>query len=104
MTPQELMSAVLFLLAVVGAIAAFWWRVEGKVKGADDKAERALDELAEHRLHVAENYLTKAGMREVKDEIMNAIHDVKGSIEHLGGRIDSMYAHTAAPRPVRKAT
>lgn len=103
MTPQELMSAVLFLLAVVGAIAAFWWRVEGKVRGADDKADRALDDLAAHKLHVAETYITKAGMREVKEEIMGAIHDVKGSIEHLGGRIDGMYAHNAQ-RPIRKAT
>ena len=104
MTPQELMTAVLFLLAVIGAVAGFWWRVESKVKGADDKADRALSELADHRLHSAETYITKAGMREVKEEIMGALHDVKGSIEHLGGRIDGMYVHTATARPARKAT
>jgi hypothetical protein len=104
MTPQELMTGVLFLLAIIGAVAAFWWRVEGKVKGADDKADSALRDLAAHKLHVAESYITKAGMREVKEEIMGAIHDVKSSVDHLGGRIDGIYAHNSTQRPARKTT
>lgn len=104
MTQQELMTFILFLLAIIGAVAGFWWRVEGKVKGADDKATRALEDLADHRLHVAETYITKAGMREVKEEIMGAIHDVKSSVDHLGGRIDGIYAHNPTQRPARKST
>src|SRR4051812_42143246 len=30
-------------------------------------------QLAEHKLHVAENYITKQGMRETRDEIMSGI-------------------------------
>lgn len=99
MSGGEIMGVVLFILAIIAAVAAFWWRVEGKVKIAEDKAETALGKVADLRLHVAETYITKAGLRDVKDEIMEALHGVKGSIDHLGGRIDTMYAQSSTPRP-----
>lgn len=98
MSPGEIMGVVLFILAIIGAVAAFWWRVEGKVKVAEDKADSAINKIADLRLHVAEEYTTKAGLREVKDEIMDAIHGVKSAVDHMGGRIDGIY-HTAQPRP-----
>lgn len=91
MTGQEIMGAVLFVLAIIGAISGAWWRIEGRVKQVDDKAAKLADDLSNHKLHVAETYITKAGMREVRDQIMDAISGVRGSIEHLGGRIDSLY-------------
>ncbi|MBW9089308.1 hypothetical protein JNB91_15845 [Rhizobium wenxiniae] len=36
----------------------------------------ARDELAAHKLHVAETYINKAGMRETAEQIMEAIHGV----------------------------
>ena len=98
MTGSEIMAAALFILALFGAVAAFWWRVEGKVKVAEDKADNALEKIGDLRLHVAEEYTTKSGLREVKDEIMDAIHSVKSAVDHVGGRIDGMY-HNATPRP-----
>jgi nitrogen fixation-related uncharacterized protein len=92
MTPQELMIDVAFILTLVGSIAAFWWRVEGKVKNAEDKADKALTQLSDHKLHVAESYITKAGMRETTDQIMSAIGTVKSAVESLGGRIDNLYS------------
>lgn len=128
MTPAEIAGAVMFFIAVSGALWAIWNRIEGKLdaatKSASDKiaiaskevSERATsalamaalarEEVATHRLHVAETYITKEGLRHVKDEIMGALFDVKGSIDHLGGRIDSMYSqvgHVPPPR-ARKAT
>lgn len=91
MTGAEIMAVALFILSVIGAVAGFWWRVESKVKGAEDKADMAMTKISDLRIHVAEEYTTKAGLREVKDEIMDAIHGVKGAVDHLGGRIDSMY-------------
>jgi hypothetical protein len=98
MTPEQIMGAIAFFVLVSGALWGIWWRIEGKVKGAEDKADKALTQIADHRLHVAETYITKAGMREVKEEIMDAIQGVKGAVDHLGGRIDSMYSGPPRPR------
>lgn len=98
MTSAELMAATLFILTIIGAVAAFWWRVEGKVKVAEDKVDKVSDALSSHRLHVSETYLTKQGMRESIEPIMDAIHGVKSAVDHMGGRIDGLY-HTATPRP-----
>ncbi|MEI5680454.1 hypothetical protein G6N74_28510 [Mesorhizobium sp. CGMCC 1.15528] len=107
------MAAIGFFLLVSGALWGIWWRIEGKVdaakKAATDTASSASalaslarEELADHRLMCAQTYITKEGLRDVKDEIMDALHGVKGSIDHLGGRIDSMYSGTPA-RPKRPA-
>lgn len=98
MSGTEIMAVVGFILMIVGAVATFWWRVEGKVAVAETKAEMALTKIGDLRLHVAEEYTTKTGLREVKDEIMDAIHGVKSAVDHMGGRIDGIY-HTATPRP-----
>lgn len=102
MSGAEIMAVGGFILMLIGAVAAFWWRVEGKVAVAETKADNALGKIADLRLHVAEEYTTKTGLREVKDEIMDAIHGVKSAVDHMGGRIDGIY-HTATPRP-RKTT
>ena len=99
MSGQDLMAVGLFFLALLGAIAGLWWRVEAKVERAKTEASllasaaNALasltrQELAEHRLHVAETYSTKAGIRETKEEIMEAIHGVKAAVDHMAVRVD----------------
>lgn len=102
MTPEQIMAAIGFFILVSGVLWGIWWKVEAKVRNAEDKADSAITKVAELRLHVAETYITKAGMREVKDEIMEAIHGVKASVDHLGGRIDGIYQQNATPRPIRR--
>jgi hypothetical protein len=41
--------------------------------------------LSEHKLHVAETYVTKAGLREFRDEVMGGIKEIKGSVSKLDG-------------------
>lgn len=89
-------AELIYLFIAVSSIGGgIYWRWGGAIR-------EVRDDLSAHKLHVAENYITKAGMREVKDEIMDAIHGVKSSVDHLGGRIDSMYS--APARPVRKVS
>lgn len=45
-------------------------------------------QLAAHKLHVAETYVTKAGLREFRDEVMTGVRDLKGSVSILHERID----------------
>lgn len=91
---SEIMGAVLFLLAVGGAIGGMYWKwgaAIGKVR----------DDLAAHKLHVAEQYITKAGMRETTEQIMDAIHGVKQAVDHMTVRVDRIVENQAKPRATR---
>ncbi|MEF2550014.1 hypothetical protein VQ042_01375 [Aurantimonas sp. A2-1-M11] len=108
MTGPELMAVVVFGLTVFGVIWAGWRYVESRIdkakceaiqraKDAGKQAEAATalasyaqSQLAEHRLHVAEHYVTKSGLREATEHIMEAIAGVRGSLDSLGSRIDRM--------------
>lgn len=101
MTGEEAITGpqIVFMLVVLGTVAGAWWRVEAAIAKAKNdallRAEAALalatllrEELSAHKLHVAERYITKEGMREVRDEILSAMRDLKSTVEHLSERID----------------
>ena len=58
-------------------------------------------QLATHKLHVAETYVTKAGLREFRDEVMTGVRDLKGSVSILHERIDRLIE---AAKTVRNRT
>lgn len=102
MTGGEIMAVVSFFVMLFGALSGVWWRVEGKVDkarseatdkaiAASMKADIVVTQLAELRLYVAENYVSKAGHRETMDQVMEAIGAVRQAVDALSGRIDRMY-------------
>jgi len=88
---------IIFLIAVFGAIAGIWWRVEARIDGAKTKAEQVASEFASYRTHVAETYITKQGLREQIDQVMGGIADLKNTVEHLNSRIDSFIGNPQQP-------
>lgn len=83
MTPAEIMAAVGFMIMVFGAIGRFWFQLNnGLEKGRSD--------LAAHKLHVAETYVTKAGMSEQTAQIMKAIDNVGTKIDRTNDRLDGL--------------
>lgn len=91
MTGAEIMYAVGFFVGVFGAIFGVWKYVDGKI-GA------VRDELAAHRLHVAESYVTKAGMQEQTAQIMRAIEGVGNRIDAFGERLDRVFESRSTSR------
>lgn len=83
MTGAELMAVIGFMLMVFGAIGGFWYRLHGGI-------ERNKEDLAAHKLHVAETYVTKAGMSEQTAQIMKAIDGVGAKIDRTNDRLDGM--------------
>ena len=81
---------VAFIILVFGAVSGVWWRVEGKVKGAEDKAGAVGAALAAYRTHVAETYVTKAGLSEQTSQIMKAIVSVGAKIDRTNERLDNL--------------
>ncbi|MDX0897416.1 hypothetical protein GOD90_10465 [Sinorhizobium medicae] len=98
MTGAEIMAVVGFMVMLAGAGWRVWARVEAKVKVAEDKADRVAADLAAQRLHVAETYITKQGMREATESIMEAISGVKTAVDHMTLRVDRIVENQAKPR------
>ncbi|MER2534646.1 MAG: hypothetical protein ABTQ31_05725 [Rhizobiaceae bacterium] len=102
---------VIFVIAIVSAIAGLWWRVEAAI-GASKKdailqaqaasalASLASTQLAEHKLHVAETYITKAGLRETTEQLMGAVAGVKASVDQMNQRMDRVIeSQHVKPKP-----
>lgn len=77
-------------VAVFGAIAGLWWRVEARIDSAKAKAQLVADDFARYQTHVAETYITKQGLRETTEQIMSGIGDLKATVDHLNSRIDQI--------------
>lgn len=103
---------VVFIIFIAGCLFGSWWRVEraiaaakaemaasvaaakseagGQVNAAAALASLTQVQLAEHKLHVAETYITKAGMRETRDEIMSGIKGLGERQEAMNQRMDNI--------------
>lgn len=116
MTGAEIMAVVAFFVMVSGALWGIWWKIDGKVsaarsesmlraEGAAALASQARAELAEHKLHVAETYVSKQGLRETTDQLMVAISGVKAAVDGMTIRIDRVVENQNAPKSAaRRAT
>jgi hypothetical protein len=82
---------IYFVLAVLGAAGGIYWRWGGAIG-------KVRDDLASHKLHVAETYVSKQGHRESTDLLMGAITEVKSAIDGTNQRIDRMLDQPKAQR------
>lgn len=111
MTGAITWEQIVFFIGLLGMVAGVWWRIEGRVEKAKSEASTLASaahalaaltrqELADHRLHTAETYVTKAGMQEQTSQIMRAIEGVGNRIDGLNERLDRLYE----ARPTGRAT
>ncbi len=90
MTSEDIIKWVMFFLAVSGAGWGVWWKIDGKL-------EKVKTDLAAHKLHTAETYITKQGLRETTDQIMGAISGVKTAVENMTLRVDRIVENQNKP-------
>jgi hypothetical protein len=89
------------VVSVVIAFATWMWKLSSKLTQLEDKAETASKtatsaatkaslvgaDLAEHKEHVAAEYVSRGAMKEITD-----------AINRLGDRLDALFMHLM-PRP-----
>jgi outer membrane protein TolC len=98
----DLLPYIAPLVGLAGLMLTIWWRVEGKIEAAAKRAEEVEKELAAHKLHTAETYITKQGLRETTDQIMGAIGGVKAAVENMTLRVDRIVENQGkTPRTTR---
>lgn len=98
------LGVIIAAAGLIFTVFGWFYKLIGDAKKeAALKAEAAIalvgvtrDELAAHRLEVAQTYVTKAGMSEQTQQIMKAIDGVAGKIDHLNGRIDGLMKPAAS--------
>lgn len=101
MTEGQVIALLGSLAGLAIAALTIWRFVEARISAAaKDALEKANHSaalatltqtmLAEHKLHVAETYVTKSGLREFRDEVMGGIKELKGSVSKIDERIDQM--------------
>lgn len=96
MTGPEIMAVVGFMVMLAGAGWRVWARVEAKVKVAEDKADKAAADLAQHRVHSAETFATKAGLQEQTAQLLRAIEGVGSRIDGVHERLDRVFEQRSA--------
>lgn len=101
MSPNELMAVVGFFVTMMGAIFGGWRYVEMKLRFVFDRADKTDQKLADHKLHVAETYVTKAGMQEQTTQIMRAIENVGSRLDGVHERLDRVLESQAKARTTR---
>lgn len=69
-------------LAIFAALSGVFWKMY---------------DMAAHKLHVAETYITKQGMRETTEQIMDAISGVKTAVDGLTLRVDRVVENQGKP-------
>jgi len=76
------------LVSIAGAVGGVWWRLQNQVS-----TNRALADqrLYEFKIHIAETYVTKAGMTEQTDRLMRAIEGLGEKIDRTNERIDQAF-------------
>lgn len=110
MTEGQTIAFIASLVGLVAGVLAIWFRIEGRIKSGENAAATRIEasgahaqlvasQLAEYKTHVAETYVSKAGLREVRDEIMTGVRDLKGSVSSIHSRIDQVMLGTAERRP-----
>lgn len=114
-TMSDPTSLIVFLIVVIGAVAGAWWRIESAIKAAKieaigevAKVRSLADEnerqLASLRLHVAESYVTKAGLRETSAQIIEAVNGVKVDVHALNERLDRIIDYQQPPARSRRTS
>lgn len=84
-------------LAIFAALSGVFWKMYDMIQKAGEKGEEAQRGLAAHKLHVAETYITKQGMRETTEQIMDAISGVKTAVDGLTLRVDRVVENQGKP-------
>jgi hypothetical protein len=98
-TWEGISSAVIFAIAVGGALAGVWFRVEGRISTAETKAAKANErltlemdqvrkEMADHKLFAAEKYIKQDAFEKMEARVMASEARMIASIDNLAQRID----------------
>lgn len=75
-------------LAVAGAIWGGYRWVESRVTRVEEKADAVRRDLEGHKVEVARDYVSKDGLKELRDEIRETRLELRADIKEVGNKLD----------------
>ena len=75
---------------LIGAIGGLWWKIESKIQSETDERVKVQRELSDLRLHVAQNYVSSAALRETELRLINAVERLATRMEAVVTRLDKI--------------
>jgi hypothetical protein len=99
MTGNITWEMLLGLFAIASFVGGVWWRVEGKIKAAEDaasqraaaaqiKADQIAVDLAKYQLHVVETYASREGVNRQFEQVSTTIKEVG---DRMDKRLDGVH-------------
>ncbi len=84
----DLITVLLFLVAVIGGVMRLNARVDAKVREVAGRAEGIALELAAYKLEAAEKYASVGHLKDVEARLVVSIDRLADRIDRLINRID----------------
>jgi ABC-type nickel/cobalt efflux system permease component RcnA len=93
------MTLISFIVTVLVAAFGVWWKIQvtrnedrreidQKIHSAAAQSMLVAQQLAEHKTHVAESYVSKLGFRETMETVSQTLQTININLTHLNERID----------------
>lgn len=81
-------EVVALFVTVAGAIWGGYKWVESRVTRVEEKADSVRRDLEGHKVEVARDYVSKDGLRELRDEIRETRIELRADIKELDAKLD----------------
>lgn len=90
------------LAFVIGAaIAALWWRIEGRIATEQAERKKQLDvergerkalekDIADYKLHVERHFASRTILEQTENRLIVAVEKLSGRVETLIGRMETV--------------
>lgn len=76
-------------IAIAGAIWGGYRWVESRVTRVEEKADSVRRDLEGHKVEVARDYVSRDGLRELRDEIRETRLELREDIKGVAAKIDA---------------
>ncbi len=84
------MEALKYVIGLVQILVGAWcWHLYSQQNAAKDEADRIAKELANHKLHTAETYMTKSESTRAFDTLSRTLESLLVTVNHRFDRTDS---------------
>ena len=92
---------VLGFISIVGALGSLWWRIEAKLaanatelsaamKALDSDLRATQRDLADYKLHVAQNHVSIPTLKDTEERLITAIDKLASRLETIVARLDKI--------------
>lgn len=89
-------DALVGFLALAGALAGVWWRIEARIRFFEGRVQKTRDDLNNYKLEVAEKYASVTHLKDVESRMVAALASLTKEVHELRGELADMFKRRRA--------